>query len=104
VAYVFHPEAFDDLDQIYEYIGSINPSAADCLLDELFATFDLLPLFPHLGHRRPDLTSQPQRFKVVRSYLIAYAPELKPLWIVEVIDGRRSPRVIAAMLRGRESQ
>ena len=104
MAYAIHPEAFDDLGEIYEYIGSFNPSAADRVLDELFAAFDLLSLFPNTGHRRPDLTLQPLRFKAVRSYLIAYAHDLKPMWIVAVIDGRRSPRVIAAMLRGREGE
>jgi plasmid stabilization system protein ParE len=104
MAFLIHPEAFDDLDEIYEYVGGFNPSAADRVLDELFAAFDLLGLFPHMGHRRPDLTLKPLRFKAVRSYLIAYAPEVKPMWIVAVIDGRRSPRVIAAMLRGREGE
>jgi plasmid stabilization system protein ParE len=104
MAFLIHPEAFEDLDDIYEYIGGFNPGAADRVLDELFAAFDLLSLFPHLGHRRPDLTSRPLRFKAVRSYSIAYTPDLKPMWIVAVIDGRRSPRVIAAMLRGRESE
>jgi hypothetical protein len=39
------------------------------------------------------------RFKVVREYVIAYAPETKPLWVVAVFHGRRSPRVIAAILK-----
>jgi plasmid stabilization system protein ParE len=55
----------------------------------------------NLGHKRPDLTSRPLRFTVVREYLIAYAPEEKPLWVVAVMHGRRSPRVMAAILRGR---
>jgi hypothetical protein len=38
----------------------------------------------------------------VREYLIAYAPDEKPLWIVAVMHGRRSPRAMAAILRGRE--
>jgi hypothetical protein len=42
------------------------------------------------------------RFIVVREYLIAYAPEEKPLWVLAVLHGRRSPRVMAAILRGRE--
>jgi hypothetical protein len=29
---------------------------------------------------------------------MACAPEEKPLWVVSVIHGRRSPRVIAAIL------
>jgi len=61
-----------------------------------------LVLFPHQGHRRPELTSRPLRFTVVRDYMIAYAPEKKPLWVVAVMHGRRSPRVMAATLRGRE--
>jgi len=39
---------------------------------------------------------------VVREYLIAYAPEEKPLWVIAIMHGRRSPRVMAAILRGRE--
>jgi hypothetical protein len=28
----------------------------------------------------------------VREYLIAYAPKEKPIWVVAVMHGRRSPR------------
>jgi hypothetical protein len=35
--------------------------------------------------------------------VIAYAPDKKPLWVVAVFHGRRDPRVIDALLRGRES-
>jgi plasmid stabilization system protein ParE len=54
------------------------------------------------GFRRPNLTSLPLRFVTVRDYLIAYAPEKKPLWVIAVFHGRRNPRVIAAILRSRE--
>jgi hypothetical protein len=37
--------------------------------------------FPNQGHRRPDLTSRPLRFANTRDYLIAYAPDEKPLWL-----------------------
>jgi len=59
-------------------------------------------LLPHQGLRRPDITSRPPRFKVIRNYLIAYAPDKKPIWIVAVIDRRMNPRVIASILRERE--
>ena len=98
----FHPEAIEDLDEIYEYIDRFNSPAADRILNEMFASFDSLARLPRQGHRHPDLTSRPLRFKVIRSYLIAYAPDKDPIWIVAVVDGRRSPRVIAAILRGRE--
>jgi len=58
--------------------------------------------FPHQGHKRPDLTSRPLRFTLAREYLIAYAPDERPLWVVAVMHGRRSPRVMAAILRARE--
>ncbi len=58
--------------------------------------------FPHQGHRRPDLTSRALRFISVHEYIIAYAPEEKRLWVIAVMHGHRSPRVMAAILRGRE--
>jgi hypothetical protein len=42
------------------------------------------------------------RFTVVDEYLIAYAPEEKPLSMVAVLHGRRNPRVLARILRQRE--
>jgi plasmid stabilization system protein ParE len=58
--------------------------------------------FPHQGHHRPDLTTRPMRFMRVRSFLIAYAPDEKPLLILAIIHGSRSPRIMAAILRDRE--
>jgi hypothetical protein len=52
--------------------------------------------------RRPDLTSRPLRFKLVRDYLITYAPDESPLWVIAVLHARRSSRVMAAILRDRE--
>ena len=100
--YAFHPEARSDLNEIREYIAEDNPNAADRIVDEILDALQALVPFPHQGHRRPDLTSRPLRFTLVRDYLIAYAPNKSPLWIVAVIHGRRSPRVIAAILRARE--
>jgi plasmid stabilization system protein ParE len=100
--YALHPEAFADLDDIRHYIAQENPDAADRILLEIFDTIRGLVRFPYKGHRRPDLSSRPLRFTLVREYLIAYAPEEKPLWVVAVMHGRRRPRIMAAILRGRE--
>ncbi len=97
-----HPEATSDLDEILEYFNSFNSSAAVRLLDEFFAKFDSLAKMPHQGFRRPELTSRPLRFAIIENYLVAYAPDRNPVWIVAVIDGRRNPRVIASILRDRE--
>jgi plasmid stabilization system protein ParE len=100
--YDFHPEARHDLDEIWDFIRGDNLDAADRLIAEILAAIDALVPFPGQGHRRPDLTSRPLRFILVREYLIAYAPDEKPLWVIAVIHGRRSPRLMAAILRGRE--
>lgn len=100
--YALHPEAFTDLDDIRDYIAKQNPDAADKVISDIFDTLRALVLFPHQGHRRMDLTSRPLRFITVREYLIAYAPEQKPLWVVAVLHGRRNPRIMAAILRDRE--
>ena len=100
--YDFHPEAALYLDEIWEFIAGDNLDAADRVIADILAALDKLVPFPNQGHKRPDLTSRPLRFSLVREYLIAYAPDEKPLWIVAVMHGRRSPRVMAAILRGRE--
>jgi hypothetical protein len=58
--------------------------------------------FPNQGHMRPDLTSRPLRFQTIRDYLIAYAPDEKPLVVIGVLHGRRSPRILAEILRERK--
>ena len=100
--YDFHPEARVDPDEIWEFIRADNLDAADRVIAEILAAVLAIVPFPRQGHRRPDLTSRPLRFILVREYLIAYAPEEKPLWVVAVMHGRRNPRLMAAILRDRE--
>jgi toxin ParE1/3/4 len=100
--YELHPEAQDDLDEIFEFIAADNLDAAANVIADILSAVTFLVPFPYQGHRRTDLTSRPLRFTEARGYLIAYAPDEKPLWVVAVIHGRRSPRVMAAILRGRE--
>src|ERR1017187_885038 len=103
IGYALHPEARFDLDEIWEFIRADNLDAADRMIAEILAAVAALVPSPAQGHRRPDLTSRPLRFTLVREYLIAYAPDEEPLWVVAIMHGRRSPRVMAAILRGRES-
>ena len=97
-----HPLAAQDITDIWTFIADDSPHAAGRFREEILAAIRALVPFSHQGHRRPDLTSRPLRFILVREYLIAYAPDEKPLWVVAVMHGRRSPRVMAAILRGRE--
>jgi plasmid stabilization system protein ParE len=90
--YAFHPDAFADLDEIWEYIAKDNLDAADRILADIHTVLRTLATSPHIGHRRPDLTARPMRFHVVRDdFLIAYAPDENPLWVVAVLHGRRNP-------------
>jgi len=100
--FVLHPAAYADLDDIWEYIAADSLEAADRVRDEIFDEIRSLVAFPRQGHFRPDLTSQPLRFQTVRDYVIAYAPDEKPLAVLAILHGRRSPRVIAAILNARD--
>ena len=100
--YQFHPEALIDLDEIWDFIAADNLDAADKVIAEILAAMDAILPFPGQGHRRSDLTSRPLRFIVVYEYLIAYVPDSNPVCLLAVLHGRRSPRVMAAILRGRE--
>jgi len=100
-AYAFHPEAFAELDEIWEFIAQDSLEAADRVAAELHDAIQSLATSPHQGHRRPDLTSRNLRFWRVRSYLIAYAPEEHPLLVVAIFHGRRNPRLLTAILRDR---
>lgn len=90
------PEAYAD-------IAEDSPDAADRIVNEIFDRLRQLADVPGLGFRRPNYTSLPLRFIVIRDYLIAYAPDTSPLWVIAVLHGRRYPRLISAILRGRES-
>jgi plasmid stabilization system protein ParE len=79
--YDFHPEARIDLREITDFIADDNPDAADKVLTEILDTLASLVRFPHQGHRRTDLTSRPLCFWRVYDYLIAYAPDERPLWL-----------------------
>lgn len=100
--YDFHPEAAIDLEKVWDFIANDNLDAADRVIAEILARIDELVPFPEQGHQRGDLTSRPLRFAAVYEYLIAYAPDVKPIWIIAVMHGRRSPRVMRAILKGRK--
>ena len=95
------PGATQDITEIWEFIAAENPVAAKRVREEILETIRSLASFPHKGHRRADITKRSLRFLIVRDYIVVYAPDEKPLAVIAVLHGRRSPRVIAAILRGR---
>ena len=101
--YAFHPDALRDLDEPWEYIAQDNLDAANRVVADILNACESLGRLPHQGHHRPELTYLPLRFVVVRDYVLAYAPDEQPVWIVAVLNARRNPRVLAALLRDRRS-
>jgi plasmid stabilization system protein ParE len=56
--FVLHPQAYADLDEIWEYIAADSRDAADRTVEEIYEAIQSLVPFPYLGHSRPDLTSK----------------------------------------------
>jgi len=100
--FALHPGAALDITEIWEFIAKDNPLAARSVREDILDAIRRLVPFPNQGHQRTDLTSRPLRFQTVRNHLIAYAPDAKPLLVLAVLHGGRSPRVMAAILRGRK--
>lgn len=100
--FLLHPDAAQDITEIWEFIASESPAAASRFREDILDAIRAIAKFPHAGHRRADLTSRPLRFQSIREYLIAYASDENPVVIIAVIHGRRNPRVMAGILRGRE--
>jgi plasmid stabilization system protein ParE len=94
-AYLLSPEAFEDLQLIWDFIAADNVRSADRVLDELFDTFEKLAQWPRQGHTRTDLTDRDVRFWPVGSYLVVYRENDAPLQIVAVLHGARDvPTII----------
>src|SRR5258708_24674595 len=72
--FVLHPEAYRDIEEIWEYVAVDNLSAADSIVEEIYEMIQRLVPFPGQGHARQDLTSRPLRFQILRDYVIVYAP------------------------------
>jgi antitoxin ParD1/3/4/toxin ParE1/3/4 len=89
------PQAFRDIDEIWEFIAEDNLDAADNVRNEIFAACEKLADMPEMGHIREYLADEPLRFWRVYSYLIIYRPESRPLEIVRVLHGARD---ISALL------
>jgi antitoxin ParD1/3/4/toxin ParE1/3/4 len=97
-----HPGAAQDITEIWEYIADDSVLAAGRFRMEILDAISGLFPFPHQGHKRPDLTTRPLRFRPVRDYLIAYAPDEKPLLVIAVLHGRRNPQAISTILEQRQ--
>ena len=100
-SYRFHPQASADLQEIWKFGAENSPEAADRVVQQIYISIQAWVPFPQQGHRRPDITSRALRFRLVHKYLIVYAPDERPLLILAVVHGYRSPKLMTSILRGR---
>lgn len=71
--YRLSPLARQDLEDISDYIGERNPSAAVKQLQRFLNSFAMLAKSPLLGEQRDDLPGQPRVF-CVGNYVVVYDP------------------------------
>jgi toxin ParE1/3/4 len=89
--FILAPAAKSDLIEIWNYyaaeVGDLD--LADKIRDEIFTGIRAAARKPGIGHFRRDLAGEPLRFWRVRSYLIIYRSEAKPIQVVRILHGAR---------------
>jgi toxin ParE1/3/4 len=87
--FILTAKAEEDLLDIWLYIATENPDAADHMLDSINVKFQLLAENPELGPARPDIAPE-LRYFPVGNYLILYRLAPKAIEIVRVVHGMRN--------------
>jgi len=65
--FVLHPQAYADLDEIWEYIAADSLDAADRTREEIYEAIQSLVLFPYIGHTVPTSPRSRCGFKLCAS-------------------------------------
>jgi antitoxin ParD1/3/4/toxin ParE1/3/4 len=87
--FVLSPAARQDLHEIWEYIAQDRIAAADRFVKRIYHVIQKLAATPSLGIPHDDLADETLRVWPVKSYLIIYRPETRPLEIVRIVSGYR---------------
>ncbi|MBL0933896.1 MAG: type II toxin-antitoxin system RelE/ParE family toxin [Rhizobiaceae bacterium] len=82
------PAAERDLIDIWTYIATDNPDAADRLLDAIGDRIAQLLDHPKLGRLRPDIAAD-ARFLPIGNYVVLYRLDGQTIEIVRVVHGAR---------------
>lgn len=83
-------QAEADLREIWRYIASDNPAAADRVLLRIDAKLQILRRFPEIGASRNDIR-RGMRMLVEGNYLLLYEYDSRKdeVDLIAVVDGRR---------------
>ena len=84
-----HPQAEQDLIDIYQHIWRDNPNAAEKLVRLINAKCELLGRSPLIGRARPELRADLRSFPH-GAYLILYRPIDDGVEIVRVVHAARN--------------
>ena len=93
IPYSIAPLARVDLDEIWDYIATDNPSAANRLLEELHQKFLLLGTQPLIGQTRQELRENLRSFSVGK-YVIYYELVDRRIRVLRVLHGSRDVNVL----------
>ena len=97
MSYFISPDAYLDLDEIWDDIALDSPDAADHWIGRLFEAFEALGQTPSMGHTRSDLTDFPVLFWPVGRYMVIYLIDREEA--VEIVAVSQGSRDIPLLLR-----
>ena len=84
--------AFDQLNEIAEYIALDKPGAASTLVEKVLSAVEHLQLFPKAGHVPPELPQSVYRELYVRPCRIFYRQDNEVIFILYVMLEERQLR------------
>jgi antitoxin ParD1/3/4/toxin ParE1/3/4 len=102
--FVLTPLAKQDVNDIWNYLASRNPEAANRVLEALEHAMLRLAKSPGIGHWRDELADKRHRFFLVYSYLIVYRHETKPLQTVRVLHAARDVQNMLGLLPSKRNK
>ena len=90
-SYQFSADARVDLLEITAYLTGFSPEIARNWISGFKKACSNLAKHPGIGHRRPDLTNDPEAlfFCFRRQYLIVYRKDTSPLQVARGLHGAR---------------
>ena len=85
-------QALAHLDDISDYLGQRNQSAADRVIDALVDCFALLGRSPELGTKRDDLRLGVRIYtprRPAHNYVVVFRPESPGVKVIAILHGAR---------------
>ncbi len=85
------PVAFEDLDEIFDYILLENPTAAKNMLDNIMTAFRRLEQFPYSGVKLIDESLKYYNFRmlIIEPYVAFYRLIDNMVYVYRILHGTR---------------